>query len=187
MTTTKFNSQKATQIVYRLLEQNGGHMNYMKLIKELYLIDRICLDRFSRTLTGDIYFSMKNGPVLSNVLDKISSPELLDEDDYWQKYLRRRGFYELSTTDNKCPHNELSQRELRVVDDVFKQFQHKNHWEVVDWCHENLPEYEKREQGRAQIFIQDILRALGKTREEIIGIIKEIESVEFAKNAFNNE
>src|ERR1022692_1541243 len=43
-------------------------MNYMLLIKLLYLLDRRALSLWGRPVTGDDYFSMKYGPVLSEVL-----------------------------------------------------------------------------------------------------------------------
>jgi hypothetical protein len=58
----KFNERKAVQAAGRLILQNG-EMNYMALIKLLYLIDRESLLRFGRSITGDKVVAMKQGPV----------------------------------------------------------------------------------------------------------------------------
>ncbi len=158
----------------------------MKLMKELYLIDRTYLDRWNRVLTGDIYFSMKNGPVLSNVLNNINS-SVITEDKYWAKHISRSGNYNISLKTDKHPSNELSTREKKVIDEIFVKFKDMTEWDIVEWCHQNLKEWTALEDGRAQIFIEDILKALGKTKEELAEIQKEISSFEFAKKAFSDE
>ena len=186
MLNLQFKSKKTTQTICRLLSSNNGNMNYMKLIKELYLIDRICLDRFNRVLTGDTYFSMKHGPVLSNVLDKISSSQL-SEDSYWDKYIKRKGPYKLTLIETKRSNSELSPREIAIIDEVSEKFRKMNEWDIVNWCHDNLKEWKEPTFGRDQIFIADILKALGKTNSEITEIEEEINSAEFAKKAFSDE
>jgi len=42
-------------------------MKYLGLLKLLYLADRDALKEIERPITGDRYFSLKNGPVLSRV------------------------------------------------------------------------------------------------------------------------
>ena len=186
MIITRFNSKKTTQAACRLLHKNGGKMNYMKLIKELYLIDRTCLDGWHRTLTGDTYFSMKEGPVLSNVLDNISS-FLPTGDSYWTKYIRSNSRYNVSLETDNCPNSEFSARERKVIDEIYIKFKDMNEWALVEWCHRNLSEWTDIQEGRVQIFIKDILKALGRTKEEIDEIEKEISSAEFAKEMFNDE
>lgn len=67
-----FNERKAVQVAARLLAHNGGEMNYMALMKLLYLVDREALLRFGRPVTGDQVVAMKHGPVLSRVFDLVS-------------------------------------------------------------------------------------------------------------------
>ena len=43
----------------------------MKLVKLIYLIDRMSLDRRGIPAVGGDYLSMRNGPVTSEVLDEI--------------------------------------------------------------------------------------------------------------------
>lgn len=186
MLNLQFKSKKTTQVICRLLSKNNGSMNYMKLIKELYLIDRICLDRFNRVLTGDTYFSMQHGPVLSTVLDKINSSQLT-EDSYWDKYIKRKGPYKIALIETKCSNSELSPREVAIIDEVCEKFRKIDKWDIVTWCHDNLKEWKKPTLGRDQIFIADILKALGKTNSEITEIEEEINSAEFAKKAFSDE
>ena len=48
----KFDERKAAQVAGRLISQGGGEMNYMALLKLLYLIDREALLRWGKTITG---------------------------------------------------------------------------------------------------------------------------------------
>jgi hypothetical protein len=157
----------------------------MKLIKELYLIDRESLGKWHKSLTGDLYMSMKNGPVLSNVLDNIN--ERISPDSYWNEHIARSGRYDIKLKVDSCPIDELSKRERELIDGIVDRFKDFNEWQIVDWCHENLPEWEKIDSGRAQIFIRDMLKAMGKTKEETEEIEAEISSFEFAKQAFSDE
>jgi uncharacterized phage-associated protein len=69
----RFNEQKATQAAARFLKLANGKMNYLKLIKLLYLLDRESLNRRGRPVTGDQYYSMKLGPVLSEASSSASA------------------------------------------------------------------------------------------------------------------
>ena len=48
-----FNEAKAVQIAGFFLRLAGGEMNYMKLIKLMYLVDRTALAEWGRSLTYD--------------------------------------------------------------------------------------------------------------------------------------
>lgn len=73
MITFNFNEKKATQAAALFLKKAGGSMDYMKLIKLLYLADRHALIHWERPITGGSYFLTKHGPVLNNVLDLINN------------------------------------------------------------------------------------------------------------------
>ena len=64
-----FHIEKAIQASALLLKLKGGRMKYIGLLKMLYIADRIALERLEMPITGDCYFSMKYGPVLSKVYD----------------------------------------------------------------------------------------------------------------------
>ena len=66
-----FDERKAKSAASVLLQQEGGRMPYIRLIKLLYLADRESIDRRGRPIVGGRYVSMKYGPVLSEVLDLV--------------------------------------------------------------------------------------------------------------------
>lgn len=67
-----FDNKKVLQIISYLLSLNGNKMDKLKLMKELYLIDRMSIDEDNSSISGDDFFSMKYGPVLSMTLNIIN-------------------------------------------------------------------------------------------------------------------
>src|SRR5437879_5045314 len=67
----RFDEVKATEATALFLALRGGQMHYMKLIKLLYMADRIALQRWGIPITTDSYVSMDHGPVVSNIYDLI--------------------------------------------------------------------------------------------------------------------
>jgi len=58
------------------LEQAPNHrLNDLKLMKLLYLAERESLRLFTATISGSTFASLKNGPVLREVLDLFASGE----------------------------------------------------------------------------------------------------------------
>lgn len=71
----KTDLEKYVQIFEQFLchAQNDGSssLNHLKLMKLVWAADRFHLRQFGRTVSGDTYVAMKNGPVASDGLDVI--------------------------------------------------------------------------------------------------------------------
>jgi len=67
----QFRFEKALQAAGVLLERAGGRMEYLRLLKLLYIADREMIAQELSPITGDRVVAMKNGPVLSQVYDLI--------------------------------------------------------------------------------------------------------------------
>ena len=80
-----FDERKAAQAASILLERSGGSMDYLKLVKLLYLADRAALIETEAPITDDHYASMKHGPVPCQVLELILQ-EHPAEDSIWASY-----------------------------------------------------------------------------------------------------
>jgi hypothetical protein len=63
----RFNLSKATEAACFFLERDGGQMNIMKLVKLMYLLDRLSLDRRNSPVCGGDYLSMRNGKCQSSL------------------------------------------------------------------------------------------------------------------------
>ena len=84
----EFKFTKALQAAaYLLRREKYQSMNYMRLIKVLYLADRESIRLTGRPITGDRFAAMKRGPVLSEVLDLLKGEHLCSPD--WAQYIAR--------------------------------------------------------------------------------------------------
>ena len=75
----RFNIQKATEACLQFIKRSGGRINVMKLIKLIYILDRLSIQRRGVPVVGGVYFSMRNGPVTSELLDLVNAGELAGE------------------------------------------------------------------------------------------------------------
>ncbi len=152
-------------------------MSYLKLIKLLYLLDRTALERWERPVTGDRYVSMKLGPVLSNVRDLIVWEQPGNESDLWHQLIQKVGTYDVELKEAVEP-DSLSQRELDLIDEIFKKFGQMGKFELAEYTH-TLPEWKKPEtdNSASPLEYEDILKGIGKTPEEVSEICREIQDV----------
>jgi uncharacterized phage-associated protein len=168
----RFNEAKATQAAARILQNRGGKMSYMKLIKLLYLADREALARWGRPITTDTYVSMDKGPVLSHVLDRINEGPGPEDSSYWAQHITPSGNYEVTLT--AVPNGDLlSEAEDELLDAVFHRHGQLNRWKIVDLVHA-LPEWRDPDGGAIPIEYADILKAYNKKPEEIDAIVSEL-------------
>lgn len=163
-----FKEKKATQVAARLLEQGGGTMSYLKLLKLMYLIDREALLSWGRPVTYDHYYSLNQGPILSTVYDLIKKMAS-GARSFWLKHISRLGEYKLRIA--KDPgREELSPAEEALIQKVFKRHGHKKGYELVQVTHK-LPEWRNPKGSSIAIEIEDILKAGGKTPSEIGSVL----------------
>ncbi len=90
MISLKFNPRKTVEAVAMFLKLHGKPINYMALLKMLYTADRISLQRINQPISGDKYFSMDFGPILSNVYDLIKSHNDKENNAIWFQYISAR-------------------------------------------------------------------------------------------------
>jgi hypothetical protein len=176
----RFDEVKATQAAARFLRLAGGELNYMLLIKLLYLLDREALLKWGKPVTFDVYYSMHLGPVLSTVLDLLTEPPIPQEQNIWNNVISSPRNYTVRLVHDIGTDN-LSESEDELIDQVFRQFgePYKNQpFALVDWLHEHLPEWKKVQKGERQpLEIKDILTAGNKSAEDIRAIEDELESL----------
>lgn len=172
----RFNEAKTTQAAARFLRLAGGRMNYMKLIKLLYLADRGALLKWGRPISGDRYFSMKLGPVLSEVHDLITEVPLPGNDTCWTRYIAPLSNYEVELK-AEPGNDELSGAEEKLIEEIFAAYGRYEPFELVEMLHKTLPEWKETTSGRVPLGYRDILEAAGKPGEEIEEIESELDSL----------
>lgn len=162
-----------------LLRQDGGTMNYMKLIKLLYIIDREALSLWERPITGDTYVSMKHGPVLSNVLELINYGENVSS--YWFKYIGEPVGYSVKLLECDPGQDLLNKKEIELILKTWDDFKELSPWDMVDFCHGVLPEWKDPGEGAIPIRIDEILKVRGRSDDEIKEIEEEVNNLAYLK------
>ena len=155
-----FSEPKAIEAAAVLLQDSGGSMPYMRLIKLIYLADRESLHRFGRPIAGGRYVAMKLGPVTSEILDTIK----YSLQGKWAEIIERDGY------DVRLKHEIesrlLSEAEISILQETADLFRRLDKWALSDLTH-SLPEWRDPGDSAAEISPEDILTALKKSEEEI--------------------
>ena len=162
---------KILQEICFLLSLNNGRMNLIKLIKELYLADRLSIEEREFSISGDIFYSMKNGPILSNALDLLTN-DLPDFIEYIHSEVAQdpeERYYPDIVLVKTPGQDRLSKNDKKYLQQVSEEIKKKKAFYLVDLTHK-LPEWQEVLSGRKKIHFSDILRALGKNDKEILEI-----------------
>lgn len=170
-----FSSDKILQEIVYLLGLNGGKMNLLKLMKELYLIDREAIAERDTSVSGDTFFSMKHGPVLSltlNMLNDLSGSG-------WSEWLESRParYYNDIVAKKETEFFLLSEKDKEYISTVSEQFKRYSPFELEEYTHKNLPEWHNPQNSSKKIRYCDIMRALGRSDAEIREAKEEYEFV----------
>jgi hypothetical protein len=171
-----FNEIKTTQAAARLLMRAGGTMNYMVLIKMLYLADRKALRIHARSITGDTYYSMFLGPVLSATYDVATEPQDPAESHYWTQFISPPENYSVKLIGDPGD-GKLSELEEGILDAAFERFKCylDAPFDFSKWLHKNLPEVKEVLRGeRIPLPLTEVLAAVHKSNEEVEGILSEL-------------
>ena len=155
--------RKATQMAAWLLEKTaGGRMKYLKLIKLLYITDREALTKWGQPLTGDSYFSLPHGPVVSRIQNLITDDPEFSASTYWCDYIRRED-YDVALSSSPGI-DLLSKAEITLLEEIFDRFGRMSRWHLRDLTHE-FPEWHDPEGSCLPISYQEILAAVGRVAE----------------------
>jgi len=161
--TFPFDERKAAQAAAHLLERHGGTLNYMKLIKLLYLADREAFLSRGAPITGDKLFSLPHGPVLSRTLNLIKGEGAPPaEGSECSKYVAPRSVYNVTWTEN-TDRGALSAIEIQILEAIDKRYGGMTEWELRKYTHERLPEYEDPGTSRIPISFEAIHKASKRT------------------------
>ncbi len=167
-----FDVTKATEVACQFLKREGGSINIMKLVKLVYLLDRLSVARRGIPVVGGAYFSLPNGPITSEFVDLINSGGLWGvQNCRWEEFISDRQNHEVAMIAD-ASRGHLSDSEIELIDAIYQEHGGKDQWQLRDWCHEHCEEWTPLGEGRERIDLDRIARALGKTQEQI-GRLKE--------------
>ena len=116
-----FSEEKMMQVISYLLSLNGKRMNLLKLMKELYLIDRESIDERETSVSGDVHFSLRHGPILSMTLNLLND---VNKNPKWHAYLHSEdvaGVWPDLVLDKKTPEDRLSKKDKEYIEKVYNR------------------------------------------------------------------
>lgn len=166
-----YDEKKMLQVVSYLLSLNNNSMDKLKLIKELYLIDRMSIDEDNSSISGDEFFSLKFGPVLSMTLNIIND---IPNNNSWADYIKVDG--KTISLIKEFNDGRLSKRDKYFIETISEKYKNYTTSQIVEYTH-TLPEWKAPKESNIKIRFADIMKALGKSDEEINLAKNEYESL----------
>lgn len=176
-----YDEAKTAQMAAFFLKMGGGRMEYIKIIKLLYLAEREHLNLYHSPMTGDRLYSLRKGPIVSITYNCIKK-EACGKGKIWHKWISEKDGYLISLQNgfkNVEELDELSAADLEIVSDIWKRFGWMNWTQLIRYTHFNCPEWKHPGRSSTPIEYSDVLKALGYRPEKIARIeasIRENES-----------
>lgn len=160
-----FSEEVSTHISAYFASREGGTINYMKLIKLMYLADRQSMAETGTSISGDTPYSLPLGPVLSKTLKLFQNKVSGDTFD---------GFFDRSPAhcltlkcevSDKDDIDSLSSYDLSILAKTYAEFGAMSEFELVDYTHDNCAEWVDPQGSSSPINIKDLFVAVGKGEE----------------------
>jgi uncharacterized phage-associated protein len=165
----KLDIPKTVQAVAVLLKANDrSRLEYLSLLKLLYIADRESVADVGRPITGDVAVAMENGPVLSGIYDLINASVPDDGLRLWTDHLHRDDYHLELIRDPGV--DQLTPYEQRKLTEVARR--HRDHsWKDLIRITHDLPEWvwnrPDPEQGILvrTIPLMDVVKAVGRGQD----------------------
>lgn len=172
-----YDERKAAEAAAYLLQRAGGSLAFIKLLKLMYLAERLSFLRYGVPLTGDHFVSMKNGPVLSETYDHIKG-EIPSAPGGWDSWVKDQADYMVGLPDDRLgvrpdQLEELSYSDIELLDEVWCQYGHMDRWDLVRLTHD-LPEWEHPGASSRPIKWHTLFRAIGYSDEAATALEKHL-------------
>jgi len=184
-----FNEKKAAQAAAYFLFRAGTSLTVLKLMKLLYLAERVSFERYGAPMIGDRLVSMPHGPVLSITYNHMSG-ELESVPGGWDSWIADRAEHNLDLRDRaalKSPEDELlelSDADLAVLGDVWKQFGNMSASALRNWTHRNCSEWQDPDGSMIPMRPEDLFAALKFTPEQTREALARLHAESAANAAF---
>lgn len=122
-----------------ITNRNGGRIDFIKLLKLMYLSDRFHLRKNGRNLSTDEYYAMKRGPVATKTYDNCKqiasdAPDLGENSDLSTLFAKGKTSYEIVS---KARPNMLnfSGSEIEAIETILATYGDKTSEELSDITH----------------------------------------------------
>lgn len=144
------------------------------------MADRIALQSINQPISGDKYYSMNFGPVLSHVYDLIKGNGG-EYQNIWRTYISARdpSYHQTKNYSIELLSDpgdfELSEEEEDIIKGVYALYGKMDQFYLADFTHQYFPEWQHPHGSAIPISIEDVLKNVGKSSDEIAEIQQEIE------------
>lgn len=135
----KTDHKKIAELMLLIANKNNNEIDFMKLLKLIYLSDRLHLRKYGRTISTDVYYALAKGPVASNVYDKckqITGTRIsLDENVILSVF--EQGTKNFTIRAKKDAEIKMfSKSEMDVINEVFTNYGDKDGIQLSEISHE---------------------------------------------------
>lgn len=172
-----FKHRKVAQIAAVFAEKEGGAINLLKLIKLMYLADRQSFARHGLPISFDRYVSMNHGPVLSRTYDLINGDIEGSGGANWREWIgdRESHLVDVRKEFSRNDLDELSDADLEIIEDVWKNFGSMSQWELRDYTHQHCSEWEDPHDSSNPISYKKVFEALGSDSKSATALSEYVE------------
>ena len=164
-----FGTRKIVEAVGVLLKSESccNSMEYLRLLKLLYIADRESIRETGRPIVGTKTVAMDNGPLHSEVYDLVKEQHF--DEPIWSEYIRKDG-YKIGLKKDPGVLN-LSRFEISKLDEVSERYRNISEWDIVEITH-RFPEWARNHvEGTSEdIPLEHIIEAVERSEdaEEIL-------------------
>jgi hypothetical protein len=184
-----FDIDKTVAAAAFLAKKNDGSISTFFLMKMLYAAERDALSSWHRPITGDTFFAMKKGPILSRTYSLVNYEIAGSNSDMikWAKHFPKREGHTIQLKED--PDFEfLSQLEVEALEKAFGFIMglEKSSGVIADVLHKMWPEWKDPTQFGAKavaMTLEDILSEVVEDESMVREIADEIRAVGSAKAA----
>lgn len=157
-----FDAGKAIQAIGVLMtHDHASQMNFIRVLKLLYLAEREALKEIARPIIGDSVVATERGPVMENVYSLLRG-----QHSEFKKFSQHFNTVRYNLVMHLQPDvGELSEYEIETIQRIANQHEDADEWDLVQFARNYLPEWQKNDPGKSSkaIPIEDILVRLAKT------------------------
>ena len=170
-----FAEKRNADVASFLLTLAGGRLNYTALLKLLHIADHKSLLKYHSLITESAHSSLPNGPLASDIYDMIKEESVSQQ--IWDKYFKTSQFDIIQIAPSDGDYLSITDKE--ILTEVFKEFGDWHYSKLIDYTHENCPEWDEPEPGGKQstpIKLDSLLRGARLAEEEAKEVEVEIMS-----------
>lgn len=169
-----FSPQRVAQTAAEFLRRAGGRVHALKLLRLIYVSDRVSMHRHGMPITYDRLVSMDHGPVPLRTFNYI----LGYESDEWDRWIVGVEGHQLSLVRpdfERDDLSELSDADIEIIGGTWDEFRELPLEKLRDHAYWHCPEWEDPDGSAFPLYEKKIFEAFGRASDEARRAQEEIE------------